>query len=79
LKTRCDTCNPNAHRIWLNLELAKKPVQCVEYLVVHELVHLVERTHNERFFALMNKHLPDWKARRTLLNAQPLSHDTWEY
>jgi predicted metal-dependent hydrolase len=79
MKTRWGTCNPGAGRIWLNLELAKKPAPCLEYLVVHELVHLIERTHNERFIALMEEHLPDWKARRTLLNAQPLAHDTWAY
>ena len=79
MKTKWGTCNPSAGRIWLNLELAKKPVRCLEYLIVHELVHMIERTHNERFVALMDKHLPDWKARRTLLNAQPLAHDTWGY
>jgi predicted metal-dependent hydrolase len=51
----------------------------IEYLIVHELVHLVERTHNDRFLAMMDAHLPDWKAPRTLLNAQPLAHDTWGY
>lgn len=79
MKTKWGACNPSAGRIWLNLELAKKPVQCLEYLIVHELVHLVERTHNDRFIALMDEHLPNWKARRMLLNAQPLAHDTWEY
>jgi predicted metal-dependent hydrolase len=79
MKTKWGTCNPNAGRIWLNLELAKKPMRCVEYLVVHELVHLIERTHNQRFLALMDEHLPDWRSRRTLLNTQPLAHDTWEY
>lgn len=79
MKTKWGTCNQSAGRIWLNLELAKKPVRCLEYLIVHELVHLVERTHNDRFIALMDKHMPDWKARRRLLNAQPLAHDTWGY
>jgi predicted metal-dependent hydrolase len=79
MKTRWGTCNPAARRIWLNLELAKKPVQCLEYLIAHELAHLLERHHDERFVALMDEHLPDWKARRTLLNAQPLAHDTWVY
>lgn len=79
MKTKWGSCNPDAHRIWLNLELAKKPVQCLEYLIVHELTHLIERHHNDRFTALMNEHLPDWKARRALLNAQPLSHDAWAY
>lgn len=79
MKTKWGTCNPSAGRIWLNLELAKKPVPCLEYLIVHELVHLIERKHNERFIALMDEHLPDWKARRALLNAEPLAHETWEY
>ena len=63
-KTRWGACNPQARRIWLNLELAKKPVQCLEYIVVHELVHLMERHHNERFAALMDQYLPDWRLRR---------------
>ena len=79
MKTKWGSCNPDARRIWLNLELAKKPVQCLEYLIVHELAHLIERHHNARFTALMSKNLSDWKARRVLLNAQPLSHDTWVY
>jgi predicted metal-dependent hydrolase len=79
MKTKWGSCNPEARRIWLNLELAKKPVQCLEYLIVHELAHLIERHHNDRFTALMDEHLPDWKARRALLNAQPLAHDTWGY
>ncbi len=79
MKTKWGSCNNEAGRIWLNLELAKKPAQCLEYLVVHELMHLIEREHNDRFKELMDWHLPDWKARRTLLNAQPLAHDAWEY
>jgi predicted metal-dependent hydrolase len=79
MKTKWGTCNPNASRIWLNLELAKKPVRCLEYLIVHELVHLIERTHNDQFLALMDDYLPDWRSRRTLLNAQPLAHDAWGY
>lgn len=79
MKTRWGTCNAGAARIWLNLELAKKPLRCLEYLIVHELLHLVERHHNDRFLALLAGHLPDWKARRTLLNSQPLAHDRWLY
>jgi hypothetical protein len=79
MKTKWGSCSAEARRIWLNLELAKKPVQCLEYLIVHELAHLIERHHNDRFTALMDEHLPDWKARRALLNAQPLAHDTWAY
>lgn len=78
-KTRWGACNPHARRIWLNLELVKKPVQCLEYIVVHELVHLLERHHNDRFAALMDHYLPDWRLRRDLLNKSPLTHESWEY
>lgn len=79
MKTRWGTCNAQAGRIWLNLELAKKPPACLEYLVVHELVHLIVRQHDERFHALMDQHLPRWKHTRRLLNAAPLAHEEWEY
>ncbi len=79
MKTKWGACNPDARRIWLNLELAKKPAQCLEYLIVHELAHIVERQHNERFISLMDDHLPDWRHRRKELNAAPLSHETWTY
>jgi hypothetical protein len=79
MKTRWGTCNPDARRIWLNLELAKKPSQCLEYILVHELTHLVERHHNDRFVSLMNRHLPNWRQHRQVLNSEPLAHDTWTY
>lgn len=79
MKTKWGTCNAEARRIWLNLELAKKPTQCLEYLVVHELAHLLERHHNERFIAIMNKHLPQWRLHREELNSAPLAHETWSY
>lgn len=79
MKTRWGTCNPKVGRVWLNLELAKKPVRCLEYIVVHELVHLLERRHDGRFIALMDKHLPQWRARQQELNAAPLAHETWNY
>jgi predicted metal-dependent hydrolase len=79
MKTRWGTCNPDARRIWLNLELAKKPSQCLEYILAHELTHLVERHHNDRFISLMNRHLPNWLQHRQLLNSEPLAHDTWTY
>ena len=60
-------------------KLAKKPVQCLEYIVVHELVHLLERHHNKTFSALMSECLPQWKARRAELNSAPLAHETWSY
>jgi hypothetical protein len=79
MKTKWGACNADARRIWLNLELAKKPVQCLEYLVVHELMHLIERHHNDRFVSLMDRHLPNWRSRRQELNSAPLAHDTWSY
>lgn len=79
MKTRWGTCNPDARRIWLNLELAKKPSPCLEYILVHELTHLAERHHNDRFISLMNRHLPNWRQHRQVLNSEPLAHDTWTY
>jgi predicted metal-dependent hydrolase len=79
MKTKWGTCNPLAGRIWLNLELAKKPAQCLEYVVVHEMVHLLERHHNERFSTLMDQFLPHWRIIRAELNRAPLGHETWEY
>jgi predicted metal-dependent hydrolase len=79
MKTKWGTCNIEASRIWLNLELAKKPIGCLEYIIVHELVHLIERHHNDRFTALMDKHLPSWRFAREVLNREPLAHETWDY
>ena len=79
MKTKWGSCNARAHRIWLNLELAKKPVRCLEYLVVHELAHLVEPDLNSRFIAIMDTHMPKWRARRAELNSTPLAHEAWTY
>jgi len=79
MKTKWGSCNTAARRVWLNLELAKKPAQCLEYIVVHELVHLLERHHNDNFLAMMNELLPQWRSRRSELNAAPLAHATWSY
>ena len=79
MKTKWGSCNVPARRVWFNLELAKKPVQCLEYIVVHELVHLLERNHSERFTALMQAHIPQWRQYRALLNTMPLGHEDWEY
>lgn len=68
MKTRWGSCNIRSKKIWLNLELVKKPVECLEYVVVHELTHLFERYHNERFYALMDEFLPDWRERKKLTN-----------
>lgn len=77
MKTLWGSCNPQAGRVWFNLELAKKPPRCLEYVVVHELAHLIERRHDERFKALMNHLLPEWRSRRDELNQQPLGHEEW--
>jgi predicted metal-dependent hydrolase len=79
MKTKWGACNVAAGRIWLNLELAKKPVQCLEYIVVHEMMHLLERHHNDRFISLMDRYLPHWRLHRQALNSAPLAHDTWSY
>ena len=79
MKTKWGTCNIQARRIWINLELAKKSEHCLEYIIVHELVHLLERRHNDRFLSLMNQFMPNWKHYRDELNRIPLSHAEWEY
>ena len=79
MKTKWGTCNIEARRIWLNLELAKKPLPCIEYIIVHEMVHLLERHHNERFTAYINHFLPEWKELRKELNRLPVSHREWGY
>ncbi len=79
MKTRWGSCNIEAKRVWLNLELAKKPVSCLEYIVVHEMVHLIERSHNDRFQALMDRLLPQWRMYRDELNRAPLAHADWRY
>lgn len=79
MKTKWGTCNINAGRIWINLELAKKSPRCLEYVIVHEMVHLLERLHNERFKALMSQYLPQWQMIREELNREPLAHEEWEY
>ena len=79
MKTRWGTCNSKAHRIWLNLELAKKPVHCLEYIIVHEMLHLLERNHSDRFKALMDRFMPLWRSYREELNQTPLAHESWSY
>ena len=79
MKTKWGTCNIMARRIWLNLELAKKPIHCLEYIIVHELVHLLERNHDDRFRSLMDQFMPQWRQYREELNHTPLAHETWEY
>ncbi|WP_367752481.1 M48 family metallopeptidase [Flavobacterium sp. WC2430] len=79
MKTKWGTCNIGAKRIWLNLELAKKPVSCLEYIIIHEMTHLLERNHNTRFVALMNSFLPNWREVKEELNKLPVSHTEWMY
>lgn len=79
MKTKWGTCNREARRIWLNLELAKKPLHCLEYIIVHEMVHLLERKHNEIFVAYMDKFLPKWRSYKEELNRHPLKHEHWTY
>lgn len=68
MKTRWGSCNTRDHRIWINLQLAKKPPRCLDYIVVHELVHLLERGHGQAFQAYMNQFLPDWRIIKKELN-----------
>jgi len=77
MKTRWGTCNQQTGRILLNLELAKKPLSCVEYVVVHELLHLIEKKHNDRFVQLMTKYVPKWRSEKEELNRFILSHEEW--
>lgn len=74
MRTRWGTCNIEKRRIWINLQLVKKPVECLEYVVIHELVHLVERNHTHRFYALVEEYCPKWKDARQLLQKLPLDY-----
>ena len=79
MKTRWGSCNSRTGSIRLNTELAKKPRGCLEYLVVHEMIHLIEPTHNARFVALMDGAMPQWRIVREQLNRLPVRHDEWAY
>jgi predicted metal-dependent hydrolase len=79
MKTKWGSCNREDKRIWLNLELAKKPKVCLEYIIAHELVHLHERNHNDRFIKLMDKCMPKWRLHRKELNSLPVRHEDWDY
>jgi len=79
MKTRWGTCNIQARRIWLNLELAKKSSACLEYILVHEMIHLLERHHNDQFWKYLNRFLPQWQLTRDELNRSPLGHEDWRY
>ena len=79
MKTRWGSCNVEDRRIWVNLELAKKPAMCLEYILVHEMVHLLERNHSDRFRDLMDTFMPQWRLHRDVLNRAPLAHEDWRY
>jgi len=79
MKTRWGSCNIKARRIWLNLELIKKPVSCLEYIIVHEMVHLLERLHNDRFKAYMDEFMPQWRRCQDELNKAPLAYANLGY
>ena len=79
MKTRWGTCNIDKRRIWINLQLVKKPMECLEYVLIHELVHLVEKNHTHRFHALVEQYYPTWKEARERLNELPLDYVEKEY
>ena len=77
MKTRWGTCNSDDKRIWLNLELAKKPKICISYVVLHEVIHLIEKKHSEKFIRVLDSLMPNWNGIRDELNVYPLSHTNW--
>jgi predicted metal-dependent hydrolase len=79
MKTKWGSCNHNSGSIRLNTELAKKPPECLEYIVVHEMVHLLETTHNHRFTTLMDRFMPKWRFCRAELNRLPVRHENWDF
>ena len=79
MKTRWGSCNPRRRSIRLNTDLARKPRECLEYIVVHEMVHLLEPSHNRRFIALMDRFMPKWKFHRAALNRLPVRHENWGF
>jgi predicted metal-dependent hydrolase len=79
MKTKWGSCNAVARSIRLNTDLAKKPPECLEYIVVHELVHLLEPTHNARFYSLVERFMPNWQHCKDALNRLPVRHEDWAY
>jgi predicted metal-dependent hydrolase len=79
MKTKWGSCNSDTRSIRLNTDLAKKPPECLEYIVVHEMVHLLEPTHNKRFMTLMDQFMPKWQFCRAELNRLPVRHNDWAY
>jgi predicted metal-dependent hydrolase len=78
MKTKWGSCNRETRHIWFNVELAKKHPDCLEYIVVHEMAHYLERNHGEHFTRLMDAFMSDWRSRRDQLNSEPLAHEAWE-
>ena len=79
MKTKWGSCNTEALTIRLNTELAKKPKDCLDYIVLHEMVHILEPKHGERFIALMDRFMPKWQFVRQRLNRLPIRHTEWDY
>ena len=79
MKTRWGSCNASRRSIRLNTDLARKPRECLEYIIVHEMVHLLEPSHNRRFIALMDRFMPKWKFHRAALNRLPVRHENWGF
>lgn len=77
MKTKWGSCNPRGRCIRLNTQLVRQPKDLLEYVIVHEMLHLIERTHNGRFVALLQEHYPAWRNAREELNELPLSAETW--
>lgn len=78
MKTKWGSCNPRRGNIRLNTELVKKPKDLLEYVVVHEMAHLLEPTHSDKFVAILDKHYPTWREARAELNELPLSSESWK-
>lgn len=79
MKTKWGSCNPGSNSLRLNTDLAKKPPECLEYIVVHEMTHLLEPTHNSRFLSLMDQFIPKWRFYKDELNRLPVRHENWGY
>jgi predicted metal-dependent hydrolase len=79
MKTRWGSCNVAARRVWLNLELANKHPSCLEYILVLEMVHVLERHHSDKFREYMDTFMPQWLLHREELNRMPLAHESWVY
>jgi len=79
MKTKWGSCNAKSKSIRLNTDLAKKPCECLEYIVVHEMAHMLETTHNRHFIALMDQFIPKWRFYRDQLNQLPVRHEDWAY